>query len=124
MISKDFELIHEDILGISVLPGSQVSLLVARPYTGATDWALPLRRGLQLLRFSLVASTLSKIIFHLDNLRYNFFANLYIHAQLEQSGKTLARVEGGNIAVMSSASRISLRTMPKKTTLSSGSSGS
>ena len=88
MISGDFELIHEDILGVPVLPGSQVSLLVARPYTGATDWALPLGRGLQLLLFSLVASSLSKIIFHLDTIRYNFFANLYIHVELEQSGKT------------------------------------
>ena len=89
VISEDFELIHEDILGIPVLPGSQVSLLAGRPYTGATDWALPLGRGLQLLLFSLAASYLSQIIFHLDNIRYNFFANLYIHVELEQSGKTL-----------------------------------
>jgi hypothetical protein len=47
-----------------------------------------LGRGLQLLLFSLVASSLSKIIFHLDTIRYNFFANLYIHVELEQSGKT------------------------------------
>ena len=88
MISGDFELIHEDIPGVPVLPGSQVSLLVARPYAGATDWALQWRRGSQLLLFSLIASSLSTIIFHLDNIRYNFFASLYIHAQLEQSGKT------------------------------------
>ena len=88
VISGDFELIHEDILGVPVLPGSQVSLLVVLPDAGATDWALPLGRGLQLLLFSLVASYLLQIIFHLDHIRYNFFANLYIHVELEQSGKT------------------------------------
>ena len=97
MISGDFELVHEHILGVPVLPGSQVSLLVGRPYTGTTYGALPLRRGLQLLRFSLVASSLSKIIFHLDNIRYNFFANLYIHAQLEQSGKTPGSTRWGEV---------------------------
>ena len=79
MILGDFELIHEDILGVPVLPGSQVSLLVGRPYTGATDWALPLGRGLRLLLFSLIASYLSQIIFHLDTIRYNFFASVYIY---------------------------------------------
>ena len=87
-ILGDFELIHEDVLGVPVLLGSQVPLLVGRPYTGATDGALPLTRGVQLLLFSLVASSLFQIIFHLDNIRYNFFANLYIHVELEQSWKT------------------------------------